>query len=59
MLKWINLYAENGEITDKYGVGGYPTKIIIDKEGKIVFKSIGETNEFYEKMDKLFTDSNR
>ncbi len=58
-LKWINLYAENGEITDKYGVGGYPTKIIIDKEGKIVFKSIGETNEFYEKMDKLFTDSNR
>jgi thiol-disulfide isomerase/thioredoxin len=53
-LNWINLLAENEEITDKYGVEGYPTKIIIDKEGKIAWKSTGEIDEFYEKMDEMF-----
>lgn len=53
-LNWINLYAENEEITDKYGIEGYPTKIIIDKEGKIILKSTGESDEFYDKMDELF-----
>lgn len=53
-LKWTNLIAENDEVRDKYGVEGFPTKIIIDRDGKIVLKSTGETDEFYQKMDKLF-----
>ena len=53
-LNWINLFAENEDITDKYGVEGYPTKIIIDSEGKIVSKSTGESDEFYEKLDEIF-----
>lgn len=55
-LDWINLFAENEEIVDKYGVEGYPTKIIIDQEGKIAFKSTGESDEFYDKMDEIFHD---
>lgn len=58
-LNWTNLFAENEEITDKYGVEGYPTKIIIDKEGKIAFKSTGEIDEFYEKVDELLSNNNR
>ncbi len=58
-LNWINLLAENEEITNKYGVEGYPTKVIIDKEGKIAFKSTGESDEFYEKMDEILTNNNR
>ena len=53
-LNWVNLFAENEKITDKYGIEGYPTKIIIDKEGRIVLKTTGESDEFYDKMDELF-----
>jgi len=53
-LKWTNLIAENDEVRDKYGVEGFPTKIIIDNEGKIVLKTTGESDEFYLKMDELF-----
>jgi len=53
-LQWTNLIAENDEVRDKYGVEGFPTKIIIDNEGKIVLKTTGESDEFYLKMDELF-----
>ncbi len=53
-LNWVNLFAENEKITDEYGVEGYPTKIIIDKEGKIVLKTTGESDEFYDKIDEMF-----
>jgi peroxiredoxin len=53
-LSWTNLIAENDEVRYKYGVEGFPTKIIIDKEGKIVLKTTGESDEFYLKMDELF-----
>jgi peroxiredoxin len=53
-LNWTNLIAENDEVRDKYGVEGFPTKIIIDKEGKIVLKTTGESDEFYLKIDELF-----
>lgn len=53
-LNWTNLIAENDEVREKYGVEGFPTKIIIDKEGKIVLKTTGESDEFYLKMDELF-----
>ena len=56
-LNWINLFAENEEVTDKYGVEGYPTKIIIDKEGKIALKTTGESDEFYEKLDEIFNNN--
>ncbi len=53
-LDWINLFAENEEISEKYGVQGYPTKIILDKDGKIAYKSTGESDKFYEKLDEIF-----
>jgi len=53
-MSWTSLFAEDLQIPERYGVEGYPTKIIIDKEGKIVFKSIGEEDDFYNKMDELF-----
>ena len=56
-LNWTNLIAENDEVRDKYGVEGFPTKIIIDKEGKIVLKTTGESDEFYSKMEELFGNS--
>jgi len=53
-MNWINLFADDNELNKKYGILGNPTKIIIDKEGKIVLKTIGEGDEFYDKLDEMF-----
>lgn len=53
-IEGMNLFAENDNVPDKFGVVGYPTKIIIDKDGKIISKTIGESDEFYDKLDELF-----
>ena len=52
-MDWINLFAEDDKVAMEYGVIGHPTKIIIDKEGKIVLKTIGEGDEFYDKIDAI------
>jgi len=37
-----------------YGISGYPTKFILDPEMHIVARIIGESPEFYKKLDELF-----
>ena len=54
-LPWTNLYNGDGQgIVIAYGVQGYPTKIIIDPEGKIVEAFLGEDPALYKKLDELF-----
>jgi len=36
-----------------YAVSGFPTKVIIDREGKIVKVVIGEDPQFYKDLDQL------
>ena len=45
---------ETANISDLYGVRGYPTKIVIDPEGKIAKVVVGESPEFYEYLDQAF-----
>ncbi|MDZ4807657.1 MAG: TlpA disulfide reductase family protein [Bacteroidota bacterium] len=37
----------------KFSVAGFPTKIIIDPEGKIVGRFVGEDDEIYKKLDDI------
>jgi len=37
----------------KFGVAGFPTKIIIDPEGKIVGRFVGEDDAIYKKLDEI------
>jgi len=37
----------------KFSVAGFPTKIIVDPEGKIIGRFIGEDDEIYKKLDEL------
>lgn len=37
----------------KYSVAGFPTKIIIDPQGKIVARYVGEDDAIYEKLDEI------
>ena len=36
-----------------YGIEGYPTKIVLDKEGKIAKVVVGEDPAFYTYLDSL------
>ncbi len=54
-LTWTQLYnGTDKEILKAYGILGFPSKIIIDKDGKIAGKYLDEENTFYEKLDELF-----
>ncbi len=56
-LPWTNLLNGEGEnnVPDNYAIKGYPTKIILDKEGRILRTVIGESPEFYTFIDSLMT----
>lgn len=54
-LPWVNVMNGSGDndVTVRYAVNGYPTKVIIDEEGKIVKTVLGESPEFYQTLDAL------
>ena len=53
-LPWVNLYnPENSQLTEEYNVPGYPTKVIIDPQGKIKNITIGHDPDFYEALTNL------
>lgn len=66
--KWKDCIKENGmdwkhvrndekdkvNVSTLYAVHGYPTKIIVDPEGKIEKVVVGESEEFYKYLDTLF-----
>lgn len=54
-LKWKHVYnPKDSKVESMYAITGYPTKIIIDPEGKIVKTVVGEDPAFYEFLDELF-----
>lgn len=55
-LPWKHVYCprNNRTLLDQYAVSGFPTKMIIDAEGKIVKTIVGEDPAFYTLLDELF-----
>lgn len=57
-LPWLHVYnSKEDDIARIYRIPGYPTKIVIDPEGKINKIIVGESDEFYEYLDWLFGQS--
>ncbi|MBO5456394.1 MAG: AhpC/TSA family protein [Muribaculaceae bacterium] len=53
-LPWVNLYnPESSTILNDYLVQAFPTKAIINPEGKIVNITVGEDPTFFDALDKL------
>ncbi|MCG8580844.1 MAG: AhpC/TSA family protein [Bacteroidales bacterium] len=54
-MDWPNMLIGKGEqdYVAKYNVQGYPTKILLDRNGKILLRSVGESEEFYQEVEKL------
>ena len=56
-LPWLHVYhSTDSHVIDQYEIQGFPTKIIIDPEGKVVNTIIGEDPNFYTLLDKLFSE---
>ncbi len=54
-LPWLHVYCpKDAKVTDDYGITGFPTKIVIDPEGKIYKTIVGEDPAFYTMLDELF-----
>ncbi len=53
-MNWVNLLNEDEKLPTTYGIVGYPTKIIINQEGAVIGKYLGEATDFYTKVDELF-----
>lgn len=54
-LPWLHVRnTGKTDVSALYGISGYPTKIVIDKDGKIVKVVEGESPEFYTYLDSLF-----
>lgn len=53
-LPWKQCYNGDGqEILSQYGVEGFPTKLIISPEGKVVDLTTGEDPSFFDRLAKL------
>ena len=44
-INWINIWDEDDTITHLFGVAAIPTTILINKEGLIVYRCTGLTDE--------------
>jgi thiol-disulfide isomerase/thioredoxin len=54
-LPWKHVYNPKGmgDITGLYEIQGFPTKIIVGKEGEVLKVVIGEDPEFYTALDEI------
>ena len=55
-LPWLHVYnPRDSKVLDEYGIQGFPTKIIVGPDGKIVKTIVGEDPAFYSLLDELFS----
>ena len=55
-LNWYNLLSNNSGDEDyvlKFSIAGFPTKFIIDPDGKILGRYVGEDESIYTELDRL------
>lgn len=54
-LPWLNVYnPRDSKVLSDYGIQGFPTKIIVGPDGKIVKTVVGEDPSFYAFLDETF-----
>ena len=54
-MPWKHVYNPKGSrLAQQYDIQGYPTKIIIDPQGRVDKVVVGEDPAFYKYLDELF-----
>ena len=55
-LPWLNVYnPRESKVLSDYAIQGFPTKIIVGPDGKIIKTIVGEDPAFYTLLDELFS----
>lgn len=54
-LEWVNILNDKNrnDLSSQYAITAFPTKVILDKEGRIYKKIVGESPVFYQTIDSL------
>jgi len=54
-MTWTNLLQWQGDndYVAKFNVQGFPTKVLVDPRGTIVYRGSGESEEFYQEVEKI------
>lgn len=52
-LPWINVRSEGDDVSVRFGVEAFPTKMILDPRGVVVARYTGEDPAFYTTLDSL------
>lgn len=54
-LPWLHVYCpKTSDVTTRYAIQGFPTKIVVDPKGNIAKVVVGEDPAFYTYLDSLF-----
>ena len=54
-MPWLHVYnPDNTSVREDYAIQGYPTKIIVGPDGKIIKTVVGEDPSFYQFLDDTF-----
>ena len=56
-MEWRHVITDEEsaeELAEAYSIEGFPTKIVVDPEGKIIHITVGEDPAFYKFIDDLF-----
>lgn len=56
-MEWRHVITDEEsaeELAETYSIEGFPTKIVVDPEGKIIHITVGEDPAFYKFIDDLF-----
>lgn len=56
-MDWLHVITDEesaAQLQEQYAIEGFPTKMVIDPEGKIIHITVGEDPAFYKYIDDLF-----
>lgn len=58
-LPWLNVYnpGKSGTVLEQYAVQGFPTKVLVNPEGKIADLVVGEDPSFFTRLASLLGES--
>lgn len=56
-MNWPNIIQGTGEndFVSKFNVQGFPTKILVGPDGKILYRASGESDEFYKTIEDIIS----
>ena len=55
-LPWLQVYCPDGSsVFDDYDIQGFPTKIVLDTQGRVMKTFLGEDPAFYQYLDEILS----